>query len=145
MPGYSVWLRAWQVQVGRVKLYLLDSNTELLFGVPPKVLLDEGGRKTVKTSGYRRAQCHAELLSGMRSTDFSYGSPLCRQMVFRERRMAVREHPAGAHNFDQTRLNQFIQQASAFTRVAQWDGPSFQDVSEEHAMFRVHDQSPSLT
>ena len=26
LPGYSVWLRAWQVQVGRVKLYLLDSN-----------------------------------------------------------------------------------------------------------------------
>lgn len=25
-PGYSVWLRAWQVQVGRRKLYLLDSN-----------------------------------------------------------------------------------------------------------------------
>jgi starch phosphorylase len=26
LPGYSVWLRAWQVQVGRVKLYLMDSN-----------------------------------------------------------------------------------------------------------------------
>jgi starch phosphorylase len=26
LPGYSVWLRAWQVQVGRIKLYLLDSN-----------------------------------------------------------------------------------------------------------------------
>jgi len=26
LPGYSVWLRAWQVQVGRVRLYLLDSN-----------------------------------------------------------------------------------------------------------------------
>src|SRR5208283_4145052 len=26
LPGYSVWLRAWQVLVGRVKLYLLDSN-----------------------------------------------------------------------------------------------------------------------
>src|ERR1039457_340178 len=26
LPGYSVWLRAWQAQVGRVKLYLLDSN-----------------------------------------------------------------------------------------------------------------------
>ena len=26
LPGHSVWLRAWQVQVGRVKLYLLDSN-----------------------------------------------------------------------------------------------------------------------
>lgn len=24
--GYSLWLRTWQVQVGRVKLYLLDSN-----------------------------------------------------------------------------------------------------------------------
>jgi len=26
LPGHPVWLRAWQVQVGRVKLYLLDSN-----------------------------------------------------------------------------------------------------------------------
>ncbi len=26
LPGYSVWLRAWQVQVGRIKLYLLDTN-----------------------------------------------------------------------------------------------------------------------
>ena len=26
LPGYSVWLRAWQVQVGRATLYLLDSN-----------------------------------------------------------------------------------------------------------------------
>ena len=26
LPGYWVWLHAWQVQVGRVKLYLLDSN-----------------------------------------------------------------------------------------------------------------------
>jgi starch phosphorylase len=26
LPGFSVWLRTWQVQVGRAKLYLLDSN-----------------------------------------------------------------------------------------------------------------------
>src|SRR2546422_2538199 len=26
LPGYTLWLRAWQVQVGRVKLYLSDSN-----------------------------------------------------------------------------------------------------------------------
>src|SRR6516165_2550474 len=26
LPGYALWLRAWQAQVGRVKLYLLDSN-----------------------------------------------------------------------------------------------------------------------
>ena len=26
LPGYSLWLRTWQVQVGRVNLYLLDTN-----------------------------------------------------------------------------------------------------------------------
>jgi starch phosphorylase len=31
LPGYTVWLRAWQVQVGRVKLYLLDSNDPMNF------------------------------------------------------------------------------------------------------------------
>ena len=60
-------------------------------------------------------------------------------MVFRERRVAAREQPVGPHNFDQTGLNQFVQEASAFTGVAQWDGTSFQDVSEENAMFHVHD------
>ena len=33
LPGYSVWLRAWQVQVGRVKLYLLDSNDAANFPI----------------------------------------------------------------------------------------------------------------
>ncbi len=26
LPGYSVWLRTWEVKIGNVKLYLLDSN-----------------------------------------------------------------------------------------------------------------------
>jgi len=26
LPGYTIWLRTWQVNVGRVKLYLLDAN-----------------------------------------------------------------------------------------------------------------------
>ncbi|MCM2370320.1 alpha-glucan family phosphorylase [Aporhodopirellula aestuarii] len=33
LPGYAVWLRAWEVQVGRVKLYLLDSNDAANFPV----------------------------------------------------------------------------------------------------------------
>jgi len=33
LPGHPIWLRAWQVQVGRVKLYLLDSNDAANF--PP--------------------------------------------------------------------------------------------------------------
>ena len=53
LPGYSVWLRAWQVQVGRVKLYLLDSNdaanipvhrgiTSELYGGGPEVAPQAG-------------------------------------------------------------------------------------------------------
>jgi len=26
LPGFKLWIRAWQLQVGRVKLYLLDTN-----------------------------------------------------------------------------------------------------------------------
>ena len=33
LPGYAVWLRVWQVQVGRIKLYLLDSNDAANFPV----------------------------------------------------------------------------------------------------------------
>ena len=33
LPGWSMWLRTWQVQVGRVKLYLLDSNDAANFPV----------------------------------------------------------------------------------------------------------------
>jgi glycogen phosphorylase len=34
LPGYRIWFRAWQVQVGRAMLYLLDSNDP---GNPPAV------------------------------------------------------------------------------------------------------------
>lgn len=33
LPGYPVWLRVWQARVGRVKLYLLDSNDVANFPV----------------------------------------------------------------------------------------------------------------
>lgn len=33
LPGYPVWLRVWQVNIGRVKLYLLDSNDAANFPV----------------------------------------------------------------------------------------------------------------
>jgi starch phosphorylase len=46
LPGYSVWLRAWQVQVGRVKLYLLDSND------PANTPADRGSRYRQPDSGW---------------------------------------------------------------------------------------------
>jgi starch phosphorylase len=75
LPGYSVWLRAWQVQVGRVKLYLLDSNdaanlpahrgiTSELYGGGPELrlkqelLLGIGGWRLVAALGIQPEVCH---------------------------------------------------------------------------------------
>lgn len=75
LPGYSVWLRAWQVQVGCVKLYLLDSNdaanypahrgiTSELYGGGPELRLQQelvlglGGWRLLHALGLQPAVCH---------------------------------------------------------------------------------------
>jgi starch phosphorylase len=75
LPGYSVWLRAWQVQVGRVKLYLLDSNdpanfparrgiTSELYGGGPELRLNQelvlgiGGWRLLEALGLKPEVCH---------------------------------------------------------------------------------------
>jgi starch phosphorylase len=75
LPGYSVWLRAWQVQVGRVHLYLLDSNdlanlpahrgiTSELYGGGPELrlkqelLLGIGGWRLLAALGIQPEVCH---------------------------------------------------------------------------------------
>ena len=75
LPGYSIWLRAWQVQVGRVKLYLLDTNdaansqvdreiTGELYGGGPELrlkqelLLGIGGWRLLNTLGIKPEVCH---------------------------------------------------------------------------------------
>jgi starch phosphorylase len=75
LPGYSVWVRAWQVQVGRVKLYLLDSNdaanfpahrgiTSELYGGGPELrlkqelLLGIGGWRLLTALGLKPEVCH---------------------------------------------------------------------------------------
>jgi len=75
LPGYSVWLRAWQVQVGRVRLYLLDSNdaanypahrgiTSELYGGGPELrlkqemLLGIGGWRLLAALGIAPEVCH---------------------------------------------------------------------------------------
>ncbi len=75
LPGYSVWLRAWQVQVGRVKLYLLDTNdaanfpahrgiTSELYGGGPELrlkqemLLGIGGWRLLNALGIKPEVCH---------------------------------------------------------------------------------------
>jgi starch phosphorylase len=75
LPGYSVWLRGWQVQVGRVKLYLLDSNdpanfparrgiTSELYGGGAELRLNQelvlgiGGWRLLKALGAKPEVCH---------------------------------------------------------------------------------------
>ena len=75
LPGYSVWLRAWQVEVGRIKLYLLDSNdaanfpahrgiTSELYGGGPELRLKQelvlgiGGWRLLDALDIHPQVCH---------------------------------------------------------------------------------------
>jgi glycogen phosphorylase len=75
LPGYPLWLRVWQAQVGRVKLYLLDSNdpanfpvhrgiTSELYGGGPELRLKQelvlgiGGWMLLEALGIKPEVCH---------------------------------------------------------------------------------------
>jgi len=74
-PGAPIWLRAWEVQVGRVKLLLLDSNdpanpppyrgvTSEIYGGGPdmrikqEIVLGIGGWKLLEAMGIEPDVCH---------------------------------------------------------------------------------------
>jgi len=75
LPGYSVWLRTWQAQIGRVKLFLLDSNdpanfparrgiTSELYGGGAELRLNQelvlgiGGWRLLNALGINPEVCH---------------------------------------------------------------------------------------
>ncbi len=75
LPGYSVWLRCWQVKVGRSMLYLLDSNdpanfpthqgiTSELYGggtelrLQQEMILGFGGWRLLEELGLNPDVCH---------------------------------------------------------------------------------------
>lgn len=75
LPGYSLWLRAWQVTVGRLRLYLLDSNdiandpsyrgiTSELYGggselrLQQELILGMGGWRLLAALGLEPQVCH---------------------------------------------------------------------------------------
>ncbi len=75
LPGWSIWIRAWQVKVGRAKLYLLDSNdaanfpphraiTSELYGGDPEMRLKQeivlgiGGFRLLDALGIKPEVCH---------------------------------------------------------------------------------------
>ncbi len=75
LPGYATWVRAWQAQVGRLKLYLLDLNdpanppivrgiTNELYGGGPEMrfiqelLLGIAGWRMLRALGINPEVCH---------------------------------------------------------------------------------------
>jgi len=75
LPGNSVWLRAWHVQVGRISLFLLDSNdaanipahrgiTSELYGggselrLQQEIVLGVGGWRLLTALGIKPDVCH---------------------------------------------------------------------------------------
>jgi starch phosphorylase len=75
LPGFRLWIRAWEVQVGRAKLYLLDTNdpanlpecrgiTSELYGGGPELRISQeqvlgvGGWRLLRALGIRPEVCH---------------------------------------------------------------------------------------
>ncbi len=75
LPGWSVWLRAWEVKVGKVRLFLLDSNdainlpvhrgiTSELYGgdkdlrIKQELILGLGGIRLLEALDMRPQVCH---------------------------------------------------------------------------------------
>ena len=75
LPGFPLWLRAWEVRVGRVRLLLLDSNdpanhpahrsiTSELYGGGPELRLKQemilglGGWRLLRAAGLNPEVCH---------------------------------------------------------------------------------------
>jgi glycogen phosphorylase len=75
LPGFKLWIRVWEVKVGRVKLYLLDSNdpanlpafrgiTSELYGGGPELRLKQelvlgiAGWRLLRALGLRPEVCH---------------------------------------------------------------------------------------
>ena len=104
LPGYSLWLRAWEVQIGKVKLYLLDSNdaanfpihrgiTSELYGgnselrLKQEMVLGIGGWRLLQALGIQPQVCHLNeghaafailerAYSFMKETGLSFGAAL---------------------------------------------------------------------
>ncbi len=99
LPGFKLWIRIWQVQVGRAKLYLLDTNdpanppayrgitTELYGGGPElrlrqELVLGIGGWRLLRALGLQPEVCHLNeghaafaVLERARSYMEDYGKP----------------------------------------------------------------------
>ena len=124
LPGNSVWLRAWHVQVGRVKLYLLDMNdaanapfhrgiTGELYGGGPELRLQQeivlgiGGWRLLAALGIKPDVCHLNeghaafaLLERARAFMVDTGQPFAVALAATRAGNLFTTHTAVAAGFD---------------------------------------------
>ena len=124
LPGFPVWLRAWQVQIGRRKLYLLDSNdaanlpvhrgiTSELYGGGPELRLKQemvlgiGGWQLLKLLGIQPEVCHLNeghaafaVLARARSFMKETGQPFENALAVTRAGNLFTTHTAVAAGFD---------------------------------------------
>jgi starch phosphorylase len=139
-PGYSIWLRAWQVQVGRVKLFLLDSNdtanlpvhrgiTSELYGGGPELRLKQelalgiGGWRLIEALGLHPEVCHLNeghaafaVLERARAFMEASGQPFEVALAATRAGNLFTTHtavPAGFDRFDPALIKQYLSRYAA--------------------------------
>jgi starch phosphorylase len=146
LPGYSVWLRAWQAKVGRVKLFLLDSNdaanfpahrgiTSELYGGGPELrlkqemLLGIGGWRLLRALGLQPEICHLNeghaafaLLERALGFMEETGQPFEVALAVTRAGNLFTTHTAVAAGFDRFAPALIEQYLHAFRRTAAVDG-----------------------
>ncbi len=124
LPGYSLWLRAWEVTVGRLRLYLLDSNdianypahrgiTSELYGGGPELRLQQelvlgiGGWRLLEALGQSPEVCHLNeghaalvILDRARSLMQTTGQPFATALAITRAGNVFTTHTAVPAGFD---------------------------------------------
>jgi len=124
LPGSSLWLRAWQVQVGRRRLYLLDTNdaanlpahrgiTSELYGggselrLKQEIVLGLGGWRLLAALGINPEVCHLNeghaafaLLERARTFMIATGTPFAVALAATRAGNIFTTHTAVAAGFD---------------------------------------------
>ena len=142
LPGASVWLRTWQVQVGRRKLYLLDTNdaanvpvhrgiTGELYGGGPELRLKQemvlglGGWRLLDALGLKPEVCHLNeghaafaLLERARSFMRETGQPFAVALAATRAGNLFTTHTAVAAGFDRFAPALMAQYFARYAEVA---------------------------
>jgi starch phosphorylase len=138
LPAYDVWVRAWQAQVGRLKLYLLDTNdpanlpilsgiTSQLYGsglemrIMQEIVLGIGGWRLLRALGLNPEVCHlneghAAFAVLERASDFMRSSQRPFEVALQVTRSGnlFTTHTPVAAGFDRFPLNLMQQYLSTY-------------------------------